>query len=62
MPITLSLLAFALVLSLVISVPLAALAATAPGRVRDVLVRVFTLIGQGMPQFWSASCSSCCSR
>ena len=51
-PITLSLLAFALVLSLVISIPLAALAATAPGRVRDLLVRVFTLIGQGMPQFW----------
>src|SRR3954451_19886518 len=33
-PVTLSLLAYALVLSLVISVPLAALAATAPGRVR----------------------------
>lgn len=51
-PITLSLLLFALVLSLVISIPLAALAASAPGRVRDLGVRVFTLLGQGMPQFW----------
>jgi peptide/nickel transport system permease protein len=51
-PITLALLFFALLLSLVISIPLAALAATAPGRVRDLAVRVFTLIGQGMPQFW----------
>ena len=51
-PVTLQLLAFALVLSLVISVPLAALAATAPGRTRDLGVRSFTLLGQGMPQFW----------
>ena len=51
-PITMSLLAFALVLSLVISVPLAAMAASAPGRTRDLAVRVFTLVGQGMPQFW----------
>jgi peptide/nickel transport system permease protein len=51
-PITMSLLAFALVLSLVISVPLAAMAASAPGRARDLAVRVFTLVGQGMPQFW----------
>ena len=29
-----------------------AVAATAPGRFRDLAVRVFTLIGQGMPQFW----------
>ncbi|MFQ1003852.1 ABC transporter permease [Modestobacter sp. SSW1-42] len=51
-PITLSLLFFALVLSLLISVPLAAIAASAPGRGRDLAVRVFTLLGQGMPQFW----------
>ncbi len=51
-PITMSLLGFALVLSLVISVPLAAMAASAPGRTRDLAVRVFTLVGQGMPQFW----------
>jgi peptide/nickel transport system permease protein len=51
-PITLQLLLYALVLSLLISVPLAALAATAPGRGRDLGVRTFTLLGQGMPQFW----------
>lgn len=51
-PITLSLVIYALVLSLLISVPLAALAASAPGRLRDAAVRVFTLLGQGMPQFW----------
>lgn len=51
-PITMSLLGFALVLALVISVPLAALAASAPGRSRDLAVRAFTLVGQGMPQFW----------
>lgn len=51
-PITLSLVTYALVLSLLISVPLAALAASAPGRLRDAAVRVFTLLGQGMPQFW----------
>jgi peptide/nickel transport system permease protein len=50
-PITMSLLAYALVLSLVISVPLAAIAATAPGRARDLAVRVFTHVGQGKPQF-----------
>ena len=51
-PVTLSLLLFALVLSLLISVPLAGLAASAPGRARDLGVRFFTLLGQGMPQFW----------
>ncbi len=51
-PITMSLLAYALVISLLISVPLAAMAASAPGRARDHGVRAFTLVGQGMPQFW----------
>lgn len=51
-PVTLQLLVFALVLALLISVPLAGLAASRPGRVRDLAVRVFTLFGQGMPQFW----------
>ncbi len=51
-PVTLSLLLFALVLSLVISVPLAGLAATRPGGARDLAARAFTLLGQGMPQFW----------
>lgn len=51
-PVTLSLLALALAISLVISIPLAALAASRPSGPRDLGVRVFTLLGQGMPQFW----------
>jgi peptide/nickel transport system permease protein len=51
-PVTLSLLGLALLLALVISVPLAALAAFRPGSPRDLGVRAFTLLGQGMPQFW----------
>jgi peptide/nickel transport system permease protein len=51
-PVTLSLLGYALVLSLLISIPLAAFAAFRPGGGRDFGVRSFTLLGQGMPQFW----------
>ncbi|GAA4264618.1 ABC transporter permease [Frondihabitans peucedani] len=51
-PVTLSLLLYALVLALVISIPLSALAAFRPGGARDLSVRGFTLLGQGMPQFW----------
>lgn len=51
-PVTLTLLAYALVLSLAISIPLAALASFRPGGGRDLGVRGFTLLGQGMPQFW----------
>ncbi|QPZ38935.1 ABC transporter permease [Paramicrobacterium chengjingii] len=51
-PVTMSLVVFALILTLAISIPLAAIAATAPDKPRDLAVRTFTLIGQGMPQFW----------
>lgn len=51
-PVTLSLLAFALIITLVISIPLAGLAANKPGGVWDYVARGFTLLGQGMPQFW----------
>lgn len=51
-PVTLSLLGMALLISLIISVPLAAIAASRPGSGRDLGVRAFTLLGQGMPQFW----------
>lgn len=51
-PVTLSLVVYAMVLSLVIGVPLAGLAATKPNGVNDLAVRTYTLIGQGMPQFW----------
>ncbi len=51
-PVTLTLLAYALVLSLAISIPLSALASFRPSGGRDLGVRAFTLLGQGMPQFW----------
>jgi peptide/nickel transport system permease protein len=51
-PVTLSLLGMALLLSLIISIPLAAVAAFKPASGRDLGVRAFTLLGQGMPQFW----------
>ena len=51
-PVTMSVLGYALVLSLLISIPLAALAAFRPGGARDLGVRTYTLLGQGMPQFW----------
>lgn len=51
-PVTLSLLFYAVILCLGVSIPLAAIAATGPGRSRDMAVRIYTLIGQGMPQFW----------
>ena len=51
-PVTLSLVLFAMVLSMIIGVPLAGLAATRPNGVNDLAVRTYTLIGQGMPQFW----------
>ena len=35
-----------------ISIPLAALAASRPDRAGDLFARGFTLLGQGMPQFW----------
>lgn len=51
-PVTLSLVFFALVLSLVIGIPLSGLAAAKPNGLADLAVRGYTLIGQGMPQFW----------
>ncbi len=51
-PVTLSLVFFALVLSLLIGIPLSGIAATKPNGFADLAVRGYTLIGQGMPQFW----------
>jgi peptide/nickel transport system permease protein len=51
-PVTLSLLLFALIISLAISIPLAGLAAAKPGGAWDYVARGYTLLGQGMPQFW----------
>ena len=51
-PVTLLLLAYATVLAVIISVPLATLAASKRNGLRDHVVRVVPLIGLGMPAFW----------
>ena len=52
LPATLWLLVAATVLALLISIPLAVLAATHRGRTADQVVRAVPLIGLGMPSFW----------
>src|SRR5260370_35423643 len=49
---TLLLLAYTTLLSILISVPLAMIAATKKNGFRDQAVRVIPLIGLGMPTFW----------
>lgn len=49
---TVFLVAYAAALTILISVPMAVLAARRPGGVIDGGVRAFTLIGLGMPSFW----------
>jgi peptide/nickel transport system permease protein len=52
LPPTLWLLGYAVVLTVLISVPLAVLAASRRDGIRDQLVRAVPLVGLGMPQFW----------
>jgi peptide/nickel transport system permease protein len=52
LPATLLLLLYAVVLSVLIAVPLATLAATNKGKLADQLVRAIPLVGLGMPSFW----------
>jgi peptide/nickel transport system permease protein len=52
LPPTLWLLAYATVLTVLISVPLAVLAASRRDGVRDHVVRAIPLVGLGMPPFW----------
>ncbi len=52
LPVTLLLITYAVLLALVISIPLAGVAASRPNGMRDLGVRGFTLLGQGMPQMW----------
>ena len=52
LPTTVQLVLYAIVLTTVISVPLAALAASRPGRWPDHAVRLVPMVGLGMPQFW----------
>lgn len=51
-PVTLTLVVLALLLNIVISVPLAGIAAARPNKAPDLAVRAFNMVGQGMPQFW----------
>jgi peptide/nickel transport system permease protein len=52
LPATLWLLCYAALIAIVISVPLAVLAASRKDAVRDHVVRVVPLLGLGMPAFW----------
>jgi peptide/nickel transport system permease protein len=52
LPATLLLLVYAVVLSVLIAVPLATLAATNRDRLIDHVVRAIPLVGLGMPSFW----------
>jgi peptide/nickel transport system permease protein len=52
LPVTLWLIGYTIVLTVVISVPLATLAASRKDGVRDQLVRAVPLLGLGMPPFW----------
>lgn len=54
LPATLWLICYAAVLAVVISVPLAMLAASRKDAVRDHIVRAVPLLGLGMPAFWLA--------
>jgi peptide/nickel transport system permease protein len=51
-PVTLSLLTGGAVLSVLIAVPFAALAATHPGKLIDQVIRFTSTAGLGMPSFW----------
>lgn len=51
-PVTLWLIAYAVVLVIVMSVPLAAIAASRKDGVRDHVVRTIPVLGLGMPPFW----------
>jgi peptide/nickel transport system permease protein len=52
LPATLWLLGYAAVIAIVISVPLAVLAASRKDAIRDHVVRVVPLLGLGLPAFW----------
>src|SRR5580693_9422924 len=52
LPATLWLIIYAAVIAIVISVPLAMIAASRKDAVRDQIVRAIPLLGLGMPAFW----------
>lgn len=52
LPVTLWLLGYAIVLTIIISIPLAMLAASRKDGIRDHIVRAVPVLGLGMPPFW----------
>lgn len=52
LPVTLAMLGLGTVFAVLLAVPLALLAATGVGRLRDQIIRVIPLFGLGMPPFW----------
>jgi len=52
LPVTIWLLVYSAVLTCLIGIPLALLAASRPGAIRDKLVRVLSVAGLGIPSFW----------
>ena len=52
LPVTLWLVAYAIVLTCLLAIPLAFLAASRPGGMRDRLVRLLSVVGLGVPGFW----------
>ena len=54
LPVTLQLAAYALVISVIVSIPLGIIAAVHQDRWPDYLVRIVTLSGHALPNFWMA--------
>ncbi len=54
LPVTLQLAAYALVLSMIVSIPLGIIAAVRQDKWPDYLVRIVTLSGHALPNFWLA--------
>jgi len=53
-PVTLLLVTYTVILSVIVSVPLGVFAASRRNRWQDYLVRIITIPGQAIPNFWSA--------
>lgn len=52
LPLTLGLVAYAMIMALIITIPLAVLAALNQGKLIDQLIRGFTVLGISTPSFW----------
>lgn len=54
LPVTIWLVVYATILTCLLAVPLSVLAASRPGKLRDHLVRLGSVVGLGIPSFWLA--------